>query len=251
MISFISFLFVCYVLVDFYIKKNKKISNDRISALKQENHLLTLEQKALQLQMNPHFIFNVLNGIKALGNTGKIDELNKTISQFSVLLRSILNNSRKEEISLQEEIDYLKNYIELEQNMSSKLFTFQIHTNLNNIDPEEILIPSMLIQPFVENAIKHGIQVNKKGLITICFFIKNNFLNCSVIDNGIGIDKNYHDKVFEMFRRLHKQTDYEGTGMGLAICKQIVEQHGGKISIVSEVGKGTTFVFTFPKEIIR
>ncbi|MDD7913902.1 sensor histidine kinase [Polaribacter ponticola] len=239
MISFISFLFVCYVLVDFYIKKNKKISNDRISALKQENHLLTLEQKALQLQMNPHFIFNVLNGIKALGNTGKIDELNKTISQFSVLLRSILNNSRKEEISLQEEIDYLKNYIELEQNMSSKLFTFQIHTNLNNIDPEEILIPSMLIQPFIENCIKHGIQLNKEGKIDVNFDVIHNFLNCTIIDNGIGFNQS-------------KKENQNHSSIAIKVSKERIEKISTKNSfLINEVVeatkiKGTKVWFKIP-----
>ena len=159
-----------------------------------KNRLLTLEQKALQLQMNPHFIFNVLNGIKALGNAGKIDELNNNISKFSVLLRGILNNSRKEEITLQEEINLLKNYIELEQRMSSKTFTYAINTQLNNIDPEEILIPTMLIQPFVENSIEHAFQKNIKGEIFINFEVKHYFLHCSITDNGIGIHQSKQQK---------------------------------------------------------
>lgn len=194
MIAIIFVLLLLYFLVDFYIKKNNKKNKNKIEALKLENHLLSLEQKALQLQMNPHFIFNVLNGIKALGNSGKTDELNKTISQFSVLLRSILSNSRKEEISLKEEISSLKNYIELEQSMSSKTFEYTIKTDLNNIDDDEILIPTMLIQPFVENAIKHGFKTPKKGEILINFEIKNTFLNCSIIDNGIGIHQSIKQK---------------------------------------------------------
>lgn len=188
------FLLISYLFLDFYLKKIKKVNSEKIKQLKLENHLLTLEQKALQLQMNPHFIFNVLNGIKALGNSGKIEELNTSISQFSVLLRSILTNSRKEEISLKEEIKSLKNYIELEQSMSSKTFKYQIITDLNNIDVDEILIPTMLIQPFVENAIEHGFEINKKGTIEIIFNVKYNFLECSIIDNGIGIHQSKRQK---------------------------------------------------------
>jgi two-component system sensor histidine kinase LytS len=188
-------LLTAYFILDFYIRNINTKNKEKIDKLKLENHLLSLEQKALQLQMNPHFIFNVLNGIKALGNSGKTAELNTTISQFSVLLRSILNNSRKEEISLQEEIESLKNYIELEQKMSSKTFEYQIITNLNNIDSEEILIPTMLVQPFIENAIKHAFQVNKKGKITISFEVKHHFLNCSIIDNGIGIHQSKKEKI--------------------------------------------------------
>jgi hypothetical protein len=178
-----------------YIRNIKRKNANKIAALELKNHLLSLEQKALQLQMNPHFIFNVLNGIKAAGNSGNTNEMNVTISKFASLLRSILNNSRKEDVSLSEEINTIKNYIELEQNMSSNSFNYQIKTLLNNIDAEEILIPSMLLQPFIENSIKHGIQsIKKDGLITIKFEVKNNFLHCSIDDNGIGLLKAKNNK---------------------------------------------------------
>ena len=183
----ISFLLIGYFYLDFYIKNINKKHKERLDSLKLKNRLLSLEQKSLQLQMNPHFIFNVLNGIKALGNTNKIDELNATISKFSILLRGILNNSRTEEITLQEEITLLKNYIELEQRMSSKTFTYTITSNLNNIDPDEILIPTMLLQPFVENCVQHAFQKNDLGTIQINFKVEHGFLLCSIIDNGIGI----------------------------------------------------------------
>jgi two-component system sensor histidine kinase LytS len=171
-------------------KKNKQ----EVAALKLENYLLTLEQRALQLQMNPHFIFNVLNGIKALGNSDNKEELNKTISQFSILLRSILNNSRLEEISLKEEIETLENYLSLEQKMSSKTFEFSIQRNLHNIDPEEILIPPMLLQPFIENAVKHGIsKITSEAKISVVFEVKHHFLECAIRDNGIGFHKSQEE----------------------------------------------------------
>ncbi len=180
-------------IIFFYIRKNKAKNNAKIEKLQLENHLLSLEQKALQLQMNPHFIFNVLNGIKALGNSGKSVELNTTISKFSTLLRGVLNNSRQEEISLAEEISVLKNYIELEQQMNSGSFEYQINTNLN-FDSEEILIPPMLIQPFVENSIKHGFKTKEGGQIIINFSTNNDFLHCNIIDNGIGIHQSKKHK---------------------------------------------------------
>ncbi|WP_189663016.1 histidine kinase [Polaribacter sp. IC073] len=190
------FLVLCGVLfclllagiIEVYIQKIHKKNQQKIAALKLENHLRSLEQKALQLQMNPHFIFNVLNGIKALGNSGNKEDLNTTISQFSILLRSILNNSRLEEISLKEEIETIENYLSLEQKMSSKKFDFSIETNLHNMDAEEILIPPMLLQPFVENAIKHGIsKIGSEGKVQILFTVKHRFLECTVTDNGIGV----------------------------------------------------------------
>ena len=191
----ISFLLIGYFYLDFYIKNINKKHKERLDSLKLKNRLLSLEQKSLQLQMNPHFIFNVLNGIKALGNTNKIDELNATISKFSILLRGILNNSRTEEITLQEEITLLKNYIELEQRMSSKTFTYTITSNLNNIDPDEILIPTMLLQPFVENCVQHAFQKNDLGTIQINFKVEHSFLLCTIIDNGIGIHQSKKRKL--------------------------------------------------------
>tara|TARA_B110000208_G_scaffold17073_1_gene20418 strand:+ start:6205 stop:8247 length:2043 start_codon:yes stop_codon:yes gene_type:complete len=187
-IAFLSFLFIVFTVR--YIQVLKRKNEQQITSLQLKNHLLSLEQKALQLQMNPHFIFNVLNGIKAAGNAGNKTEMNATISKFASLLRAILNNSRTEDVCLSEEIITLKNYIELEKMMHSKSFDYEIKTLLNGIDTEEILIPSMLLQPFIENSIKHGIQpLNKKGLIVLKFEVKSSFLHCTVDDNGVGLQQ--------------------------------------------------------------
>lgn len=176
-----------------YIQRIKRKNKAKVEKLKLENHLLSLEQKALQLQMNPHFIFNVLNGIKALGSQGKSLELNTTVSKFATLLRGVLHNSRQEEISLSEEINTIKSYIELEQQMSSKPFQYDIKTNLP-LDAEEVLIPPMLLQPFVENSIKHGVKSVENGKIIIRFATNNNFLECTVEDNGIGFETSKKQK---------------------------------------------------------
>lgn len=184
-----------FLMMELRFQKNKKENQQKIKDLELQNHLISLEQKALQLQMNPHFIFNVLNGIKAFGNNGEITTMNETISQFSILLRSILNNSRIDVISLKQEIKTLENYLALEQKISAKRFTFSIKTTLNHIDVEEILIPPMLVQPFIENSIKHGFQPNKKdNKIEITFAVKHHFLHCTIIDNGIGIHQSQQQK---------------------------------------------------------
>jgi hypothetical protein len=196
MICSIAFCLILIVIIEFYIRKLKTKNKQKIAALKLENHLLSLEQKALQLQMNPHFIFNALNGIKALGNSDNKQELNKAITQFSILLRSLLNNSRLEEISLKEEIETLENYVSLEQRMSSKKFEFSFEKNLNSMDAEEILIPPMLIQPFIENAIKHGVsKIASVGKISVLFKLKHRFLECTILDNGIGIFQSQKGKI--------------------------------------------------------
>ncbi len=215
-IGLLSLLFIVFILV--YIRVLKRKNTQQIAALKLKNHLLSLEQKALQLQMNPHFIFNILNGIKAAGNAGKTTEMNATINKFATLLRAILNNSRTEDVSLKNEINTLKNYIELEQTMSSNSFKYQIKTLLNGIDADEILIPSMLIQPFIENSIKHGIQILKKeGLIILKFEVKNDFLHCSVDDNGIGLQKS-------------KTNENRHESVSIAVNRERIENLSGKNS---------------------
>ncbi|WP_166382027.1 histidine kinase [Polaribacter sp. 11A2H] len=228
--------------VELYTRKLNKKNQQKMDTLKVKNHLLTLEQKALQLQMNPHFIFNVLNGIKALGNSGNSKELNKTISQFSVLLRSVLNNSRLEEISLQDEIDTLKNYLDLEQNMNSKSFEYHIETSLNNIDAEEILIPPMLLQPFVENCIKHAFQPNKTDAkIKLLFEVRNRFLHFTIEDNGIG----FHQSKKEKLKSNHQSVALEVTKGRIQHLSKYNSFSIEEIKVQNEI-KGTKVGFKIP-----
>ena len=197
--------------------------------------MLSLEQKTLQLQMNPHFIFNVLNGIKALGSQGKIQQMNETIHTFASLLRSILNSSKLEEVSLAKEIKTLGNYMNLEQQMSSNLFEYTIDIKTKNIDPEELLIPPMLLQPFIENSIKHGFyQLNKKGKITISFSVEEEFLQCKIKDNGIGIAKSKEQK-----KQHH-------ASMAIQVTKERIESFSGKNTLHITEENGTLISFVIP-----
>jgi two-component system sensor histidine kinase LytS len=229
------FCLVLASILELNSRKLNKRNEQQLSALKLENHLLTLEQKALQLQMNPHFIFNVLNGIKALGNSDNKKELNKTISQFSLLLRSILNNSRLEEISLKEEVETLENYLALEQQMNSKKFTFSIEYKLNNINSEEVLIPPMLLQPFIENVIKHGIsKIIQEGEIKIIFEAKNRFLECSILDNGIGF-----------YQSQKENSSKNHTSVALKVTKERIENISKYSAFsVEEIKKENTILGT-------
>ncbi|HXZ94803.1 MAG TPA: PAS domain S-box protein [Dehalococcoidia bacterium] len=111
--------------------------------------------------------------------------------------------------------------------------------------------PSQMHQLF-QNLIGNGLKFHKEGIppeiIIHARNVENNMIRIEVEDNGIGIDENYHDQLFTMFKRLHSRDEYEGTGIGLASCKKIVERHGGDIGIRSTPGKGSTFWFTLPRE---
>ncbi len=97
----------------------------------------------------------------------------------------------------------------------------------------------------IGNAIKF--KSTNRPKINISVKEEDNQWLFAVQDNGIGIDPKHSDRIFEVFKRLHKKRDYPGTGIGLAICKKIIERHGGQIWVKSELGKGSIFYFTIPK----
>lgn len=152
-----------------------------------DRRLAALQLKALRAQMNPHFTFNVMNSIQHYILNASVESAYRYLSMFSRLIRLTLNNSEKEVITLGEELKTLELYLELESMRFEDRFEYCI-----KIDPEidlvNIEIPAMLIQPFVENSIKHGILPlkNKKGVIEIQLIKWQDQLKCIIKDNGIG-----------------------------------------------------------------
>jgi signal transduction histidine kinase len=101
-----------------------------------------------------------------------------------------------------------------------------------------------VLQNLIANAIKF--RAERQPRVVVGATREGEMWRISVEDNGIGIDMKFHDRVFEIFRRLHDRDGYEGTGVGLAIVKRIVERHGGRVWFESTVGHGTRFHFTVP-----
>ena len=167
------------------IRTIRQESQQKTERLTMEKHLLELEQKALQLQMNPHFIFNVLNTIQSKINATDHRDARYQLAKFSKLMRATLENSRESAIPLSEEIQSLENYLAMEKMSRNNSFDYQIEI-VGSTDPET-LIPPMLIQPFVENAIIHGVaHVPEGGKIEVKFTQRNGFLEAMISDNGIG-----------------------------------------------------------------
>ncbi len=111
---------------------------------------------------------------------------------------------------------------------------------------------TQLVQVF-QNLIFNGIKFHNEEAPKIHIAAKKKASEWvfSVQDNGIGIDPQYSEKIFEIFKRLHTKEKYPGTGIGLSICKRIIERHGGRIWLESELGKGSTFYFTLPVESLK
>ncbi|RZK04182.1 MAG: tetratricopeptide repeat protein, partial [Flavobacterium sp.] len=153
-----------------------------------QKELAEYEQKALHLQMNPHFVFNCLGSISSFIVQNGTDSAIKYLSKFSKLMRLTLEYSKESLIPVDKEIESLQNYLELEQLRFNKKFEFNI-TKSNELE-DDMALPPLLLQPFVENAIIHGLIPKKeKGYIDIDFSIEEQSLVCKIIDNGIGFNK--------------------------------------------------------------
>ncbi|MDT8432942.1 MAG: tetratricopeptide repeat protein [Bacteroidales bacterium] len=160
-------------------------SRRRQARLKEAN----LKQQLFLSHMNPHFIFNALGSIQNYLYKNKPELTAGYLARFSFLMRSILSNSSKKSISLAEEIEILKNYMELEKMRLNNSFEYEINYP-DDLETELIHIPPMMIQPFVENAIKHGLKEGREdGRITVSFKDKNELLEVLITDNGVGIDE--------------------------------------------------------------
>jgi hypothetical protein len=168
--------------------KNKFTLQEKI--INYEKELLELEQQALRLQMNPHFIFNALNSIQHAILTGKQNDAYNSLELFSSLIRGILENSKHKFITLEDEIEILKIYIEIEAKRFSADFNYEVKID-PDIDTGAIKIPPMLIQPFVENSIWHGLMPKPAGekKLILSFTGTENSIICKVEDNGIGRNK--------------------------------------------------------------
>jgi LytS/YehU family sensor histidine kinase len=144
--------------------------------------------------MNPHFIFNSLCAIQDYMFNNNAKEAGNFLSRFAALMRQILENSRTEYITIENEISMLNNYLEIQKLRFEKKFTYQIDID-KAIDKETIGIPPMLAQPFIENAIEHGLIPKKEaGKILIRLHLQNGLINYEIEDNGVGRKKALNTK---------------------------------------------------------
>lgn len=195
------------------------------AALQQK--LNDLEQKALRAQMNPHFIFNCLNSIQSFIINNNLEATNQYLTEFAHLIRQTLDNSDKGSITVANEIKYLSRYLELEKMRFGHSFDYTVETD-PLIDIDYIKIPTMMLQPYVENCIRHGIRHKREGmgLIEIKFLQNKSGLVCIVEDNGIGREKAYEYKS-------HRHVEYQSKGMSLTVDRINIlnRQHAQQITI--------------------
>ncbi|REC47232.1 histidine kinase [Chryseobacterium pennipullorum] len=162
--------------------------------------------QSLRREMNPHFIFNSLNSVNHFIATNNELEANQYLTKFSKLMRGVMENSTEDFIPLQQELDLLQNYLALEKTRFADKFDYEIDVD-EDLGMHNLQVPGMLVQPFLENAIWHGLRYKtEKGFLTLSFVKEKQYLKITIEDNGIGIEESKKQKT------LHQKTR-EGRGM--------------------------------------
>lgn len=193
-VLFISTLLIVFALIFLFVifnnKKSKLIQESLETAIKNQKKQHELELKALRGQMNPHFVHNSLNAIQYYIQKNDVETSENYLAKFSKLMRQFFDFSRRQNISMAEEINLLENYLQIEKLRFEEKLDYSIIVD-PKLDTVEEQIPSMILQPLVENAINHGLFHKKgKGHVSIQFkYINEYSFKVSVTDDGIGINK--------------------------------------------------------------
>lgn len=232
------------------IKAEEENQKARMELVVNKQKAVESRLQSLRLQMNPHFLFNALNSVQQMILANEEMVATKYLSRFSKLLRAILVHSDKETISLKEELEILSLYVELESIRFKESFQYNIICD-EMIDTDEVKIPTLLVQPFVENAIWHGLM-HKEGerVLKVEFTEEDDFIKCIVEDNGIG-----RKKAAEM--KITAGQDKKHTSKGIEVSKERLktlrtkDSREGSINIIDLAGEngkvaGTRVEINFP-----
>lgn len=221
--------------------------------LETNKHTLQLELRSLRAQMNPHFIFNSLSSIHRFIWSNNPEEASDYLTKFSRLMRMILDNTQHTFISLNKEVESLRLYLDLERLRCNDVFEYRITVD-EDINEEEVMIPPMIIQPYVENAIWHGlVHKSGKGLLEIAVTLKGRVLICMVTDNGIGRKK--AGEIKEKKGQTHRSMGMQVTEGRIDLIRKINNTKEASVHITDledETGKptGTQVKLVLPVEFI-
>ena len=237
-------VFALFLISLFFLeRRSRQKRKAEVEKVITEKKLTELEMQALKAQINPHFVFNCLNSIKGFIFDKDFIQADKYLDKFSELMRSTIDNSDAAIITLQNEVNYLDNYLQLEKLRFEDKFDYQIHV-AEGIDKDAFFVPAMLLQPYVENAIRHGMRFleNKKGLIKISVSKQNKSLVCEIDDNGIG-----RQWAAELKSNMH--IEYQSKGM--SISKRRAELYNIQQEVIDKKDEyghpaGTTIIVKIP-----
>lgn len=207
--------------------------------LQVESDLRESRMKAIRSQLNPHFIFNALNSIQYLFYSGDKKTASQFMGDFATLMRNVLDMSSKAEVTIAEEKKMLSHYLDLEKmRMENALdYTFGIDETL---DVDQVKLPTMLMQPYVENAVKHAFQgIKEGGKLTISISKQNHDLLVKIEDNGVGLNASEKDNSHKSFSsnanaervRMINEGRKQAVGVKMEDLSDLSEGNGTRVSI--------------------
>ncbi|PCI04906.1 MAG: hypothetical protein COB81_02155 [Flavobacteriaceae bacterium] len=243
-ISLFCYCLILALLIGFSIKNiEQKSKNAELKLALKLKEMEELKMTALQSQMNPHFLFNSLNSINNFVLKSEVEKASDYITKFSKLIRVILNSSSSPTVSLSEELKTLALYVKLEQIRISGGFTYLVTLD-DEINFEKVFVPPLFLQPFIENAIWHGIA-KVEGYKEIHLYIKKEGGNikCEIIDNGIGIDRNKEQSHISQRRKFYGA---EATKNRIKVLHKNKNVQIKTVDISDGVVSGTHVSITFP-----
>ncbi|WPO79934.1 histidine kinase [Flavobacterium sp. KACC 22761] len=212
-------------------------------SIKIKNKEIALQ--SLRREMNPHFIFNSLNSVNQFISENKELEANKYLTSYSNLMRNMMENSNKDFISLDKEVEQLKKYLDLEHLRFEDKFDFEITVD-DSLDPERVFVPNMILQPHLENAIWHGLRyLDKKGFLSLRFDVKNEKIIVTIEDNGIGLTKSGELKTKN--QKIYESRGLNNTKERIALLNELYKKEI-TFRIVEKEGleSGTMVQIVFP-----
>ncbi|HVX26233.1 MAG TPA: ATP-binding protein [Parafilimonas sp.] len=230
---------------------NELIRQFKMKKAEMEHEMLELDAKALRSQMNPHFIFNCLNSIKALIQKNEDEKAITYLTTFSKLIRTIFQNADKREITLFDEIETCRLYTELESMRFGKKINYHFHVD-STADLKSVMVPALTIQPFIENAIWHGIMPKESnGNLKVNVEKNDGLVTCIIDDDGIGREVSMQNK-FKGKTSSHESKGVHLTQIRLNIDNALNERNA-TVEIIDkkdEAGKpkGTTVVLVFTED---
>lgn len=190
-------------------------------AIKTKNKEIALQ--SLRREMNPHFIFNSLNSVNQFISENKELEANKYLTSYSTLMRDMMENSNKDFISLDKEVEQLKKYLDLEHLRFQDKFDFEITVD-DHLDAESVLVPNMIIQPHLENAIWHGLRyLDKKGFLKLQFKLIADKVVVIIDDNGIGLTKSQELKTIN--QKVHESRGLNNTNERIGLLNELYKKN--------------------------
>lgn len=223
------------------IEARHNLESSRQEAQMAKLRVASLQLRALRAQMNPHFLFNALNAIQGLITSGRNDEAETYLARFAKLMRHTLEYSDLEEVNLEQEVEFLNRYLDLNRKLRFRdKLNYQV-VMPPGVDTGDLLIPTMIVQPFVENAIEHGLRPLLKGNLRIEFHLSDDerMLLCVIEDDGVGFNKGKEKQNNQAGFQSHRSRGMEITRERLSLLHQLRKNPGSQFVKITDLGEKT------------